>query len=242
MIIGGLFIQGIVQAYPHYSPYAYALCNPVNCIDPDGRRPIYSTMGYLLGTDDNGLQGDAIIMDSQFFHQGMHHWNSLHNVMRNIETVIGHGIAGRGVEYKIHIYGSKSILLFSFIALVVLLLYTALFPPSGEKALGDGYYYLECEGHTRHIYYWKESDSTTIFIPPEVLSYVNTSIFILAKQKPNQFDEVVYEKFYNYPSGRDTTYYWFVNKQEKDLTGPLLYSEMESFLCDKDMIQILQML
>lgn len=71
MFLCGLLIHGIAQAYPYYSPYAYALCNPVNCIDPDGRRPIYSTMGYLLGTDDNGLQGDAIIMDSQYFHQGM---------------------------------------------------------------------------------------------------------------------------------------------------------------------------
>lgn len=71
MFLGGLLIHGIVQAYPYYSPYAYALCYPVSCIDPDGRRPIYSTMGYLLGTDDNGLQGDAIIMDSQYFHQGM---------------------------------------------------------------------------------------------------------------------------------------------------------------------------
>jgi hypothetical protein len=133
----------------------------------------------------------------------------------------------------------KNITLWFFVALVVLLLYSVLFPPSGERVLGDGYFYIECEGHTRHIYYWKEGDSTTVFIPPEVLSYVNTSKFILAKQKPNQFDEAIYETFYNYPSGRDTTYYWFVNKHEKYLIGPLLYSEMESFLQDKDLLLML---
>ncbi len=136
----------------------------------------------------------------------------------------------------------KSIILWFFVALIVLLIYSVLFPPSGEKVLGDGYFYLECEGHTRHIYYMKEGDSTTVFIPPEVLSYVNTGIFILAKQKPNQFDEAIYPKFYNYPSGRDTTYYWFVDKQEKCLTGPLLYSEMESFLQEKDLLQMMHKL
>ena len=59
------------EKYYSISPYAYCAGNPVNLVDPDGRRPIYSTMGYLLGTDDNGLQGNAIIMDSQYFHQGM---------------------------------------------------------------------------------------------------------------------------------------------------------------------------
>lgn len=134
----------------------------------------------------------------------------------------------------------KRTILCFFIALVVLLFYSVLFPPSGEKVLGDGYFYIECEGHTRHIYYWKEDDSTTVFIPPEVLSYVNTSRFILAKQKPNQFDEAIYEKFYNYPSGRDTTYYWFIDKQAKSLAGPLLYSEMESFLQERDLSPMMQ--
>ena len=59
------------EQYYDVSSYAYCAGDPVNCFDPNGRRPIYSIYGYLLGTDDNGLQGDAIIMDSQFFRQGM---------------------------------------------------------------------------------------------------------------------------------------------------------------------------
>ena len=137
---------------------------------------------------------------------------------------------------------SESIILYFFVAIIFLLLYSVLVPPSGEKVLGDGYFYLECEGHTRHIYYWEEGDSTIVFIPPEVLSYVNTSMYILAKQKPKQFDEAIYEKFYNYPSGRDTTYYWFVDKQKKDLMGPLLLSEMESFLREKNLMEMLRKL
>ena len=44
-------------------------------IDPDGRlaNPIYDQEGNFLGTDNRGLQGDAIIMDSKFFQQGMEH-------------------------------------------------------------------------------------------------------------------------------------------------------------------------
>ena len=133
----------------------------------------------------------------------------------------------------------KSIILWLFVAIVFLLLYSVLFPPSGEKVLGEGYFYIECEGHTRHIYYWEECDSTIVFIPPEVLSYVNTNFFILAKQKPNQFDEAIYEMFYEYPYGRDTIYYWYVDKHNKSLIGPLLLSEMESFLREKQLEEIL---
>lgn len=40
-------------------------------IDPDGRSPIYDTDGNFLGTDDNGLQGNYIVMSSENFKQGM---------------------------------------------------------------------------------------------------------------------------------------------------------------------------
>lgn len=59
----------------HYSPFssAYSYCanNPINLIDPDGKRPIYSTRGFLLGTDEYGLQGEPIIMEEDNFMQGM---------------------------------------------------------------------------------------------------------------------------------------------------------------------------
>ena len=80
--------------YYSISPYAYCAGNPVNLVDPDGRRPIYSTLGYLLGTDDEGLQGDAIIMDSQFFYQGMFPDEALkYNV--GIEGLIDPGAVSR---------------------------------------------------------------------------------------------------------------------------------------------------
>ena len=48
-------------------------------VDLDGRAasPIYDTDGNLLGTDDNGLQGEAIIMDREDFKQGMSHSEAL---------------------------------------------------------------------------------------------------------------------------------------------------------------------
>lgn len=134
----------------------------------------------------------------------------------------------------------KRIALWFFVAIVVLLLYSVLFLPYEEKNLGNGFRLFG--GHDSEIYYWALGDTTTVFIPPDVLSYVNTKRYILARQKPHQFDDAIYPKFYKYPFGRDTTYYWFVDKQEKSLKGPLLYSEMESFLQEKDLSQMLQKL
>ncbi len=55
--------------------------SPISMIDIDGQSasPIYNKEGDFLGTDDQGLQGKAIVMDEENFKPSMSHEDAINN-------------------------------------------------------------------------------------------------------------------------------------------------------------------
>ena len=74
-------VDPLAEKYYHISPYAYCGGNPVMLVDPDGMlcSPIYNKEGKFLGTDDDGLAGNPIVMNDNSFKQGMSHFEAERN-------------------------------------------------------------------------------------------------------------------------------------------------------------------
>ncbi len=72
-------LDPLAHKFPWQSPYCTMGNNPILMVDPTGmsESPIYDKEGTLLGTDDEGLQGGAIVMDKKDFKQGMKHEDAL---------------------------------------------------------------------------------------------------------------------------------------------------------------------
>ena len=58
----------LAEKYPWLTPYNHCANNPLKFVDMNGMNPIYNREGYLIGTADNGIQGEPIIMDAENFH------------------------------------------------------------------------------------------------------------------------------------------------------------------------------
>ena len=61
-------------------------------------------------------------------------------------------------------------------------------------------------------------------IPPTILEYRYNSDFIIVKQHPTKYKDIMYID-YNYPLGRDTVYYWIIEKKTNTFTGPKSHDE-----------------
>lgn len=76
-------IDPLGEKTPGFSLYNYVLNNPLNFIDPSGKEamsPIFDINGDLMGTDDQGLKGKAIIMNRKDFKQNMTHQEAIENL------------------------------------------------------------------------------------------------------------------------------------------------------------------
>lgn len=105
-----------------------------------------------------------------------------------------------------------------------------------EVPLGNGFTFFG-DGPV-FISYRKKGDTLSFDIPPDVLAYKNTRRNLLVMHYPAPYDHPMFTS-YVYPHGRDTTYYFFIDKKSKEVTGPLLYSEMVDFLKGKNLEEMM---
>jgi hypothetical protein len=104
--------------------------------------------------------------------------------------------------------------------MVVCFIWQFFTPPETTTKLGSGYIYYRGGGDYNYIYH--ENYPRERKIPRNIISYnyKRSGSFIVAKQKPSEYDES-WEKEVIYPLGRDTVYYWLIIKEDHKILGPL---------------------
>ena len=126
--------------------------------------------------------------------------------------------------------------------LLVLLWFLVLFGLTSDteiKKLGYGFSYASEHKDITGFYLPHKSKTSQPVrsVPPIILSYAYDDQFIIAKQKPAEYDNVMYEfngKWNDYFLGRDTVYYWLIIKKEHKVLGPLDYDKFNELRIDYD--------
>lgn len=88
--------------------------------------------------------------------------------------------------------------------------------------LGHGYYFLREGSPTNEIYCEKPEGGR---VPATVIDFEYDVQFIIAKQKPDLPQSILYEKKYEYKYGPNEYYYWLIVKDEYLVLGPFNLAE-----------------
>lgn len=102
------------------------------------------------------------------------------------------------------------------ISCLLYLLITTLFYTPNEIKLSGGYKYYSNRKDIIH----KNNN-----IPPTVLDYKYNQDFIIALQKPEAYDKIIYGNLGKYEYGRDTIYYWLIICQKDSVIGPMSFNQ-----------------
>ena len=113
------------------------------------------------------------------------------------------------------IKGIITVFLLALIFLIAWITITLIFSSDIED-LGGGYTY----------FYEQRMISGKCQIPPKILEYRYNSEIIIVKQHPTKYKDIMYSD-YHYPLGRDTIYYWIIEKKSNTLTGPMIYDKFQ---------------
>lgn len=92
------------------------------------------------------------------------------------------------------------------------------------KNLGGGYFFRNEGGEIKDILCQRPDGGQ---IPSTVLSYAYDRKFIIAKQKPDLPQDILYKKEYDYKFGEDTIYFWLIVKKGNLVIGPLIEEEFK---------------
>ena len=105
-----------------------------------------------------------------------------------------------------------------FLLILCLFLLFPLMCDTENKNLGSGFVY---NAEHKHIL-------GKIDILPTIISYNYDEHFIVAKQRPQKYNEAIYDKTeYVYPLGCDTIYYWLIIKHEQKVFGAMDYESFQ---------------